>query len=180
MRTLQAALAGGQLKQPHRYRLDAPGADEQDLAILSTNGAAQRLGVSDNRVRELKKTDPTFPRPFPIPGAAGDFYRTADIDEYVATRKLGVSEVGRPRASDEPRLRVALQAMIDHSTILTVAKAQLRYALDQEGGRYVRGKALLLVRQPPGHLREVENALSGDARQEFRATLERAREIAGE
>jgi predicted DNA-binding transcriptional regulator AlpA len=176
---VQQLVADGLLSPPFRITVESEEGAQRALGVLATKEVAALLGMSDARVRQLKDTDPLFPRPVQVPGAAGDFYREIDVAGYRRARRAGSSDAGRPRVSDEPRLRAALQAVLDHSTILNVAKAQIRSALLDEGGRYVRGKALLLTRQPPGHLAEVENALPGDAREEFRATLQRAREIIG-
>ena len=177
MPLVQALYADGTLHL-RRLVIATGEAAEQDLAILSTKGVAARLGISNARVRQLKDTDPTFPRPFEVPGAAGDFYRTTDVDAY--RRQPGTSEAGRPRATDEPRLVAALRAVLDQSTISDAARAQIEQALQVSGGRYVRGKALLLARTPTARLREVEAALDYDELAEFLDAVKRARELLGE
>jgi hypothetical protein len=72
-------------------RADAPTGHD----LLSTAGVANRLGVSDARVRQLaERLD--FPRALSLPGVAEAIYRTADIDAWAKTCDWDL-KAGRPR-----------------------------------------------------------------------------------
>lgn len=171
--TIQRLIAQGDLTNPYHYQIQTQDAEDRALAILSTNGVAHRLNLSEARVRQLKVFDPMFPKPHEVPGAAGDFYRTADIDLYSGQRRTG-GAAGRPQADDEQRLDAALRTVIANSTIDKVARAELENALKVQGGRYLRGKAYRLVMLPQDRIQEVTKALDGEERQTFLDAIERA------
>ena len=100
------------------------GSREAGFPHPSTAGAAKRLGVSEARIRQLKH-DIDFPKLFKIPGAAGDFYHSADIDEYRASRKPGTPDQGKPRATDEPLLNHALVQMLQYTGLTSTQRGQI-------------------------------------------------------
>jgi len=93
-----AAARVSNISPPYRVtaeRVDAPTGHD----LLSTAAVAQRLGVSDARVRQLAAR-PDFPRPLSIPGLAGAVYSTASIDVWAATWDRD-AKGGRPRKPDD-------------------------------------------------------------------------------
>lgn len=141
---VQRLIATGRLSQPHRFVVQDEHTEEQSLGILSTAAVAERLGVSTARVRQLKD-EPDFPRSFKIPGAAGDFYYTADVDAYAARRKPGSQAQGKPRAGDEELLNTGLRAILDGFPIPYREQETAQRALAATGGGSVSGKARVLV-----------------------------------
>jgi hypothetical protein len=161
-----------------RFTVNAADAYRAGLPILSTKGVAEVLEVSDARVRQLAD-QPDFPRALRIPGAVGELYDAAEVHQYKATRNRRNTPAGRPRATDEEHLRTAIQAVLDHGTLTTAQRFQLERALETTGGRFVRGKAFVLVRLPNEITDRVADALAPDDRDVFVAHLGRAGEIAG-
>lgn len=145
MAATQELIAAGVLLSPHRITVQTEDAEEQTGAILSTRGTAARLGISDARVRQLKERDPTFPRPFEIPGAKGDFYHTHEIDTYRAARPSGASDAGRPRATDGPLMAAALRLLATHPDLSAAELDQIGRALAESVTAAAQAKTLLAV-----------------------------------
>jgi hypothetical protein len=69
-----------------------------------------------------------------------------DVDRYAASRKPGSSQQGEPRAGDEQLLNDGLRGILNAHLQLDPTEAGIiERALHGEGGRYVRGKAKVLV-----------------------------------
>jgi len=168
----------GVLAAPHRVTLEDNAATDRGTGLLSTKAVAERLEVSDARVRQLKETDPMFPQPFNIPGAAGDFYDATEILAY-KEGMVAPPKSGRPRADDEQLLRDALDALVDDSNVvLTLTEhRQIALALSTTGGRYVQGKAKVLVELGSRYGGErIKFGTPGD-REDFLRGYRRAQEI---
>jgi hypothetical protein len=165
----------------------APNAHAAALGVLSTQGVAERLGVSPARVRQLA-TQPDFPVAMSIPGL-GTVFSTAAVELYRKNRIIPPA-VGRPRNTDEEQLRWALSVVLEHSTtdhtmneLVLLSDADrhgVEMASSTTGGRYLRAKAHALVYTVvEARRREIRAFLDDDDRVAFDAAVHRAKEIMG-
>lgn len=175
---LRALTADGVLTEPHRIVVEAVDAPQAAPTLVGTGGIAALLGISDARVRQLRDDDPGFPRPIPVPGVKGDVYLAGDVEAYRATRQPG-QQTGRPRATDDPRLRAAIRAALDLGNCSPIQWHTFQRALRTEDGRAVRAMAIALRRLDTYQREQIAAALDGDARDLFLSTLTRADEIMG-
>lgn len=169
------------LSDPYRITIEAPLAPPRPPGMLSTSAVAQRLGWSEARVRQMKGTL-GFPTALKIPGAAGDFYLIAQVNEYRRQREEEAARAhrdpGRPRATDEAQMDSALTFLSNYPGLSDEDAHLVANALRAKGGRSVRGKARVLVDVFNRHNEELAGEFGSNVG--MAEWLRRASEIAGD
>jgi hypothetical protein len=167
----------GTVTGPHRITVERADAPSARPGLVSTAGAAEILGRSEARVRQMRgQLD--FPLPLNVPGLRGEVYLAADIEAYRDQRPTPAVDPGRPRADDEAKVDTALGFIDRYPGLPLEQRLLIERALRSHGSRFVREKARFVRQIMAQHGTEIYRMHASSVG--FGEAMRRVLELAGD